>query len=251
MPGIAVQIYEIQDPLEAESMIELGVDRIGSVILSEKEWKAPAVREAIRLSRGTDVKHSLIPLFNVRDILCHSIEYYQPDIIHFCDQLTDTRGRMLPIDAFVELQVWVKERFPQVEIMRSVPIASREGNVSVPTIDIAKRLESASDSFLTDTWLSNGPVQGFIGITGRTCDWTVAGTLVRTSSIPVILAGGLSPGNVYNGAAAVRPYGVDSCTGTNALDNLGKPVRFKKDLSRVKAFIEETRRAEMDLAGDE
>ena len=30
MKNIIVQIYEVQDPLEAESLVEIGVDRIGA-----------------------------------------------------------------------------------------------------------------------------------------------------------------------------------------------------------------------------
>ena len=45
----------------------------------------------------------------------------------------------------------------------------------------------------------------------------------------------------------VKPFGVDSCTRTNEVDSTGRPVRFKKDLERVKAFVREVRRAEKDL----
>ncbi|MDL1981809.1 MAG: hypothetical protein LWX02_10130, partial [Deltaproteobacteria bacterium] len=106
--------------------------------------------------------------------------------------------------------------------------------------------------FLTDTLLvqssgsglKNQPVEGFVGITGRTCDWDVAADLVESSSIPVILAGGLAPDNVFDGIKRVCPAGVDSCTGTNSLDFKGKPIRFQKDLEKVKRFVEDTRRAE-------
>lgn len=245
---VAVQIYEIQDPREAEAVIELGVDRIGSVILSEENWKVSAIREAILVSRGTRVKHSLIPLFNTKRVLFQAIEYYQPDIIHFCEILTYDDGRMVPCEAFVELQICVRERFPEIEIMRSVPIAAPKSSQRIPTLEIARHFEAASDYFLTDTWLSNEPVEGYLGITGRTCDWTVGRRLVESSSIPVILAGGLSPENVYEGMMVVKPFGADTCTGTNALDNRGRPERFRKDYEKVKAFVREVRRAEKDLS---
>ncbi|NVL90486.1 MAG: hypothetical protein HWN69_05745 [Desulfobacterales bacterium] len=247
VPRIEVQIYEIQNPREAEAVIELGVDRIGSVILSEEDWKMPVIREAIDVSRGTHVKHSLIPLFNTKGILSNAIEYYRPDIIHFCERLTDDEGHIVLLEAFVDLQIWIKERFPEVEIMRSVPIAATGNNEMIPTIEIAESFEAASDYFLIDTWFGKEPVEGYIGITGHTCDWAVARRLVESSAIPVILAGGLSPENVYDGVTAVRPFGADSCTRTNALNSDGKPVRFKKDPARVKTFVEEVRRAEKNL----
>ena len=61
MKRIIVQIYEIQEPRQAERLIEMGVDRIGSVILSPDMLKAPSVREVVRLVRGSGAKSSLIP----------------------------------------------------------------------------------------------------------------------------------------------------------------------------------------------
>jgi len=41
MGKIIIQIYEVQEPLEAESLIETDVDHIGSVITSEESWRQP------------------------------------------------------------------------------------------------------------------------------------------------------------------------------------------------------------------
>jgi len=248
MPKIKIQIYEIQDPREAEAAIELGVDRIGSVILAEGNWKVPAIRDAISVSKGAGVKHSLIPLFHTRGVLFQAIEYYQPDIIHFCGGLTHDDGRMMPCEPLVELQTWIRKRFPEIEIMRSVPVVAPESSQTIPSLEIARYFEAASDYFLIDTSLGSEPVEGYIGITGRTCDWAVARGLAESSPIPVILAGGLSPENIYEAIIAVEPFGVDSCTGTNAVDSNGRPVRFKKDHDKVAAFVQEVRRAERDLS---
>jgi phosphoribosylanthranilate isomerase len=245
---IAVQIYEIQNSWEAEAVIELGVDRIGSVILSEQRWKVPAIKEAIRFSNGAGVKHSLIPLFNTEGVLLRTIEYYQPDIIHFCESLTHDDGHMMPWEALIERQCRVREQFPSIAIMRSVPIPAPDSNQRIPTLEIVKRFEAVSDYFLIDTWLGKEPVEGYLGITGRPCDWRAARRLVESSYTPVVLAGGLSPENVYEGVMAVEPFGVDSCTKTNAEGSDGRPVRFKKDYQKVKAFVAEVRRAEKDLS---
>lgn len=249
MPRIEVQIYEIQDPREAEAAIELGVNRIGSVMLAEGNWKVPAIRDAISISKRAGVKHSLIPLFHTREVLFQAIEYYQPDIIHLCGCLTHNDGRMISCEPLVELQTWIRKQFPEIEIMRSVPVVAPESSKTIPTLEIAKHFEAGSDYFLIDTSLGSEPVEGYIGITGRTCDWAVARGLAESSPIPVILAGGLSPENIYEAIIAVKPFGVDSCTRTNAVDSNGRPVRFKKDPDKVAAFVREVRRAEKDLFG--
>jgi len=79
------------------------------------------------------------------------------------------------------------------------------------------------------------------------CDWDTAAELVASCRIPVILAGGISAGNVAEGIRRVRPAGVDSCTLTNAHDKSGAPIRFKKNLQKVKQLVNAVRVAEKTL----
>jgi phosphoribosylanthranilate isomerase len=241
-----VQIYEIQTPQEAERCIELGVDHVGSVIPNESEWQQPVLKDTIGVSDGTRVKNSIIPLFQEIETLCRVLDYYRPDFIHFCESLTDKRGHEIDLDYFIDLQLKIKEQFPQVSIIRSIPIPVKGSASQFPSLGIAGRLEPVSDFFLTDTWLGGEPVEGFIGITGQTCDSNMARELVLQSGVPVILAGGLSPENVYDALIEVRPAGADSCTKTNKEDKKGNPIRFKKDFDKIKRFVEEVRRCEVD-----
>lgn len=250
MPDLEVQIYEIQTPSEADALIDLGVDRLGSVLVSAADWKVPAIRETIRLARERSVESSLIPLFSDPDLIEQVIAWYEPDMIHLCESLSGPGGIAHICDALIDLQRQVKRRFPDVRIMRSIPIAQTGQAHRVPTLELARLFEPVSDVFLTDTLIvtddgqsRDQPVQGFVGITGQACDWVMARKLVEQSSLPVILAGGLSPDNVFEAAVTIRPAGVDSCTQTNAVDSYGKPVRFRKDLDKVSTFVRETRRA--------
>ena len=255
MKNVIVQIYEVQDPLEAEALVEIGVDRIGSVIVSETAWKVPGIKDTIRRVRSASVKSSLIPLFNSLESVLRTLDYYQPDIVHFCESLVDEKDVRNYCLRLIQLQKDVRERFAQIKIMRSIPIAQYGKINSVPTLELAEWFEPVSDIFLTDTILANElgidavaqPVRGFVGITGQGCDWETAARLVASCRIPVILAGGVSPGNVAEGIRRVRPAGVDSCTRTNALDKNGVPIRFKKDLQKVKQLVDAVREAEKTL----
>ena len=245
-----VQIYEIQTPQEAEKCIELGVDHMGSVILDRDAWKDPVLLETVRMCRGTGTRNSLIPLFHDPDTTCRVLEYYRPDFIHFCDTLTDSNGAALELSAFIGLQRKLKKEFPEVRIIRSIPIPPEGVAPEYPCLELARELEPFSDFFLTDTWLGKEPVEGFIGITGETVDLSMARSLVLQSRIPVILAGGLSPENVQRILLDVRPAGADSCTRTNRVDDDGKPIRFQKDFERVESFVKETRKAERALTAE-
>ncbi len=246
-----VQIYEIQDPQQAEKCIEAGVDRIGSVILSEREWRVPDLRDTMRVSDGTDVENSIIPLFQDVDRISRALDYYMPDFVHLCENLTDDRADPKDLDPYIEAQRKIKERFPEIGIIRSIPIPGQGVKMVLPSIEIARDLEPVTDQFLTDTWLENGPVAGFIGLTAKISDRKIARELVIRSRLPVILAGGLSPENVYDALMAVRPAGADSCTLTNSMDKKGLRIRFQKDFFKVKEFVRQTRRAEEMVADRE
>jgi phosphoribosylanthranilate isomerase len=245
---LIVQIYEIQDARQAERCIASGVDHIGSVLLSEEVWHQPSVRDVILLSQGTEVKNNLIPLFGDMDILERSIEFYCPHYVHLCDSLTDHRGRPMGLEGILEFQLALKEKFPDIGIIRSIPVPMAGMTQGFPALEIARTLEAATDLFLIDTWLENEPVEGFIGITGRPADWDLSRELVRQSAIPVILAGGLSPENVFEALLKVCPHGADSCTHTNQVDRDGRAVRFRKDFNKVSEFVQEVRRAERAIS---
>lgn len=239
-----VQIYEIQTPQEAERCIEAGVDHLGSVILSRDEWRLPILRETVGLTEGSLQKSSMIPLFRDLDTVYRVLDYYRPDYIHFCDALTDVNGEITGLEKFVAFQETVKRKFPEIGIIRSIPIP-REGDApDFPSLQMAGAFEPVSDIFLTDTWRENAPVEGFIGITGETVNRKTAQELIFQSTIPVILAGGLSPENVQDALMAVRAAGADSCTLTNRVGHRGAPIRFEKDFLKVGDFVRAVRDVE-------
>ncbi|PKN17034.1 MAG: hypothetical protein CVU71_17975 [Deltaproteobacteria bacterium HGW-Deltaproteobacteria-6] len=249
-----IQIYEVQRPAEAETLAGLGVDHIGSVLTDIHKWKSATIRKTARVIRQSQARSGLIPLFRDPAVIFAALAYYEPDFVHLCDTLSpypdEQQTLIRDFDALLSLQVDIKDRFPQMDIMRSLSVP-RPGLAEAAEIDknimgFIERFAPFSDYFLIDTLLGgkNQPVQGFVGITGETCDWNIAGKIIAVSPIPVILAGGLSGENVFEAVTALKPAGVDSCTRTNAVDRNGRPIRFKKDMKKVTRFIEEVRRAD-------
>ncbi len=243
--SMIVQIYEIQTPQEAVKCIETGVDHIGSVLSSKEEWRKPLLKEVFRITKAAGVKNSLIPLFQEEETLHRTLDYYVPAYLHFCDSLTNHLGQQNDLEAMIGLQKRLKAKFPEIGIIRTIPVPQKDdGSKDFPLLENARAFASVSDFFLIDTWVQNEPVGGFVGITGRAPDWDMARELVLQSDIPVILAGGLSPDNVYEALLKVLPAGADSCTQTNREDDTGNTVRFKKDFNKVEKFVSEVRRAE-------
>jgi phosphoribosylanthranilate isomerase len=69
---------------------------------------------------------------------------------------------------------------------------------------------------------------GLFGGTGETFDWALLRG--RHSTVPLVLAGGLTPDNVHDAILAVHPFAVDSVSGTEASPGV-------KDHAKVEAFI--------------
>jgi len=74
-------------------------------------------------------------------------------------------------------------------------------------------------------------VEGVPGGTGQAFDWSL---IPQGLSKPIILAGGLTPDNVAEAVARVRPYAVDVSGGVEASKGI-------KDHAKVQAFIKAVR----------
>lgn len=73
---------------------------------------------------------------------------------------------------------------------------------------------------------------GITGGTGKTPDWKICKKIVQEAhslGMKVILAGGLTPGNVKKAIKIVKPDGVDVASGVE--------TKRKKDFSKIKKFI--------------
>src|SRR4051812_42140372 len=90
----------------------------------------------------------------------------------------------------------------------------------------------AIQAFRTDFHLLDTHREGLRGGTGETFDWTMLSR--RTSRVPLILSGGLTPENVAAAIEAVHPFAVDVASGTEASPGV-------KDPEKMKAFAEAVR----------
>jgi phosphoribosylanthranilate isomerase len=90
----------------------------------------------------------------------------------------------------------------------------------------------AVQAFRVDYHLLDTHSEGLRGGTGETFDWSMLSR--RTSSVPLILSGGLTPENVGAAIAAVHPFAVDVASGTEASPGV-------KDPEKMKAFAEAVR----------
>jgi phosphoribosylanthranilate isomerase len=113
----------------------------------------------------------------------------------------------------------IRRAIPHIPLIKAVGVTGEKA------IDVARLFEPYVDALLLDTH-----VEDRIGGTGIAHDWSISRRIVANANKPVILAGGLQPGNLVQAIEAVRPYGVDVNTGVEFPNG-------EKDPDRVREFI--------------
>ena len=213
--GMLVQIYEVQTPQEALALAKLGVHHIG-VLVGDGAFPrelSSARTTAIFAALPPRTKRIALSLSVDLDEVARVVIETQPDIIQV----------QAAIEDFSVATTWaLKRRFPQVPIIRAIPV------IDETSVEIAASYQGVADLLLLDSW---DPDTGQFGALGRTHDWALSRRIVDEVGVPVILAGGLGPDNVADAIAAVRPAGVDSKTRTDRADGTGK------DLEKVREFV--------------
>lgn len=219
-----IQIYAATTVANALHLAALGVDHVGFVagdygeVYGELTFtQARALVDALK---GKAASSALTMSTDAAEIL-RMAAAVQPDIIHIS---SNTEA----VD--VAAMRYLRQRLPaSVALMKAIHVAGPE------SIATAAHFAAVSDILLLDTKVTGMPG---VGATGVTHDWRISRAIVEQvgGQARVILAGGLVPENVAAAIAAVRPWGVDSNTGTNLP---GNPI--EKDMARVQAFVTQAR----------
>jgi len=223
-----IQVAGVLDPDEGRMLAEEGATHVGLPL--RLDVHAPDVDDRTARDIVRALPASAVPVL---------ITYLRDadEILDLAGYL-DVRAVQLHAPVGSGLTSVLRRRMPGLFLIRSLVVHGGEGPVA--TARNAERLagEVAAhapfvDAFLTDTF---DPATGASGATGRTHDWDVSRELVRLSPRPVILAGGLNPGNVAEAVRTVRPAGVDAHTGLE--DAQGRKVR-----ELVRGFVKNARQA--------
>jgi phosphoribosylanthranilate isomerase len=120
----------------------------------------------------------------------------------------------------------LKDALPGISVIQVVHVTGPE------SVDEACAIAPQVDAILLDSGNQKLAVKE-LGGTGKTHDWALSRKIRESISVPMFLAGGLTPENVGRAIDEVAPFGLDLCSGvrTNGTLDETKLRRFFEAVS--------------------
>ncbi|MFP3951575.1 MAG: phosphoribosylanthranilate isomerase [Candidatus Bathyarchaeia archaeon] len=211
-----VKICGITSSEDLFTAVEAGADALGFVVKAPRSPRNLSLEEARRLINATPVfvETVAVTIHNSMEQLLEVYEALHPDVI----------------------QIHSPTSFSQ-DLRRQLPGTRLIGAIQVKhgvTVEDISETAEVFDAITLDTYDPAG-----YGGTGRTHNWDFS-KQVRDDIYPkpLILAGGLKPGNVKEAVSTVKPYAVDVSSGVESNPGV-------KDGDKVFEFIKNAREVEL------
>jgi phosphoribosylanthranilate isomerase len=213
MPRIRIKICCIQSAEEARRAITAGADALGLV------GTMPSGPGPIDDALIAEIAAAVPP--PIATFLLTSEIDAEPIIAHArrCRANTLQLVDEVAPGAYAELRT----ALPGIRLVQVIHVGGPEA------LEEARALAPLVDALLLDSGRPREAVK-VLGGTGRTHDWALSRAIVDAAPCPVFLAGGLRADNVAAAIAAVRPFGVDVCTGVRRPD-------YALDPAKLDAFV--------------
>lgn len=204
-----IKICGMRNEAEARAAVEAGADAVGFLVgldyPSDDALTLDAARRLAGALAGSGVERVLVT---------HRVEleWVVAALAGGCFDRVQLHGEF-PLEAIPLL----RRAVPAVRTSRVVHVEGEEA------VARAVAVARVAEVVHLDTRTAER-----VGGTGRTHDWRISARIVAAvAPRPVVLAGGLNPGNVASAIALVRPWGIDANTGAK---------------NQVGTFIESARR---------
>lgn len=201
-----IKICGLRDPETAQATAKLGVDAIGLV------FYAPSPR-AVDIETARRIVQCLPPFISTVGLFVDADPAYVFEVL-----------ATVPLDV---LQFHGEESPEYCRQFNRPYLKAVRVKPALDLLEYAARYVDAR-GILVDAYVPQAP-----GGTGETFDWSL---LPPYLPLPLILSGGLHPGNVSEAIRQVQPWAVDVSSGVESSKGI-------KDVAKIAAFNEAVRRS--------
>jgi len=218
MKRVRVKICGITNKVDLEAAVDAGADALGFVVDVPESPRNVTLNHARDLIEATPpfVQSVVVSVFQTLDRIGMLCSCLAPNAVQLAGPL--------PRDDSIN------ELVRRTHVIRA--IAVNEQGLSHAALSAASRF----DAVLTDSF-----VPGAHGGSGMLHDWAMSRAIrSRVAPTPLILAGGLTSGNVRAAIETVRPYAVDVSSGVEISPGI-------KDHAKMRGFVEAVTEASYEL----
>jgi phosphoribosylanthranilate isomerase len=217
-----VKICCISSVQEAALAIECGAAALGLVSHMPSGPGVISDQEIARIAATVPppIGTFLLTSLQSEDEIVAQHAFCRTNCVQLCDHLVRGTHREL------------KRRLPGIAIIQVVHVTGPE------SVDEAVAVAAHVDAILLDSGNQKLAVKE-LGGTGKTHDWSLSLKIRESISIPLFLAGGLTPENVRQAIGEVGPFGLDLCSGVRTNGNLDE-LKLRKFFAAVRGNIRDT-----------
>lgn len=201
-----VKICGITRPGDARAAAAAGADAIGLVFY-------PPSPRFLSVERALDIRAALPPFVQAIAL------FVNPDAAQVAQVIGRLHPAMLQFHGGETPEFCAQFGLPYLKACRVAP-----------GVDLLKYLQPFS---IASGWLLDAHVEQYGGV-GASFDWSLVPARLER---PLVLSGGLSPGNVGQAIRQLRPWAVDVSSGVESAKGI-------KDAAMIAAFIAEVRNAD-------
>lgn len=207
-----IKICCISSAQEASIAVAAGADAVGLVSAMPSGPGVIAERLIAEIARTVPPPVATFLLTSAQDpmAIASQVRRCGTSVVQICDRLERS--------AYAA----IRESAPGVRVVQVVHVRDPG------SVEEALATATEVDALLLDSGNQSLAVKE-LGGTGRIHDWALSRRIRDQSPVPVFLAGGLRPDNVGEALDAVRPFGVDVCSGVRTAGAL--------DAAKLQQFV--------------
>ena len=216
-----VKICGISDPKHARAAAALGADFVGTVFAPSR--RQVTIGDGKRIATGLRKERAPLAAGTGPPEIEAALKRQRPLLVGvFADQDADTINEIAEECGLDLVQLSGSEPWEVCALIKRPIVKCVKVRAGESAAELRPHLHEGA-VILLDPF-----VAGTYGGTGKTLDWDVAEEIARER--PVVLAGGLNPGNVARAIATVHPWAVDVSSGIES-DGI-------KDVEKIREFIQ-------------
>ncbi|MFP3903768.1 MAG: phosphoribosylanthranilate isomerase [Armatimonadota bacterium] len=220
--ALQLKICGITTIADLRLVAQVGADFFGTIVDIPRSPRNIIPQRAGLLARAStaysdDLQHVVV------------VEEPEPDELREMSEVLHPAAFQLHADDMSPESIGALADVPgeDTELWLAVGIPAKEAESAAPVEQTIGRIEAAAGVGMSRVVLDTRTSEG-TGGTGRVSDWEAAAEIVAHSSIPVMLAGGITPENVVEAVTTVRPAGIDVSSGVEKAPGRKDPKKVAR-----------------------